>query len=130
MRFLRKGALCAALISVVALGWAAVSMGKANKIAVHGVIQIDDVRGQLISFSGQITSDVKGCIKNRDDGQLLFKSDSSGVVSRLGGIATDRNGNWARSNVRGGRGTFAADFPKTTVKHKTCKASQAKVHFP
>ncbi len=51
-------------------------------------------------------------------------------MSRLGGIATDRNGNWARSNVRGGRGTFAADFPKTTVKHKTCKASQAKVHFP
>ncbi len=130
MRFLRKGALCAALISVAALGWAAVSVGQAKKIAVHGVIQIDDVRGQLISFSGQITSDVKGCIKNRDDGQLLFRNDSTGVVSRLGGIATDRHGNWARSNVHGGLGTFAADFPKRTVKHKTCKASQAKVHFP
>ncbi len=76
MRFLRKGALCAALISVGPWGGPPFRW-KANKIAVHGVIQIDDVRGQLISFSGQITSDVKGCIKNRDDGQLLFKSDST-----------------------------------------------------
>lgn len=134
MRFLRKGGLGAALITTAALGWAAVSAGHTETFGVHGTIQIDDVRGQLLDMSGKLRSDLNACAANRE-GTLLFRNAQTGVVSNFGVVKTDKNGKWKRTNVRGGRGTYAADFHKATVKHNrhhqhSCKHSQARVDFP
>jgi hypothetical protein len=123
----------AALAGAVVLGSAAIAIGHDASFAVHGTIQIDNVRGQLLDMSGKLRSDLAACAENRE-GELLFRG-STGVVSRFGGLQTNGAGAWKRTNVRGGRGTYAADFPKRTVKnnrHHThrCKHSQAQVDFP
>jgi hypothetical protein len=53
----------------------------------------------------------------------------------VGILHTTDNGKWKIANVHGGVGTFAADFPKRTIKHNAhhthkCAHSQAQVEFP
>jgi hypothetical protein len=126
----------AALITATALAFTAISFGHDATFKVKGTIHIDSTSGQFTDLSGTLSSELKACIANRD-GTLLFRPDSTGLVSNYGVLSTNRDGKWTRTRVgfRGGPGTIAATFRKATPtsnRHHqhTCKKSQVQIAFP